>query len=124
MKTMPKKKERQSINVSAKVWDALFDRKVTLESNTRKDVGMDKAIQDLLSIRSISEFAYWFELNYERLGFTTMQQSASVSHPIYTMKQQNMVLKVALELRTSEFLEFYQHPEQFDMVMCLENDAR
>jgi len=121
---MPKKHNRRSVNVSSQVWDAIFDRKIALELITRKDMGMDKAIQDLLSVRYISEFAYWFELNFERLGFTEINESGKVLHPSYIMKQNNMDLKVALELRTSDFLAFYTHPEQFDLVLCLENDAR
>lgn len=121
---MPKKKGRVSVTVSPEVWDDVFDRKVALEALKRKDVGMSKAIEDLLAIRHIAEFVYWFELNCEKMGFTRIFEYSVGLHPTFFVEQDGRELCVALELRTSDFSKVLQESKSIDLVVCLENDTK
>lgn len=121
---MPKKKGRKSITVSSEVWDDVFDRKIALEALKREDVGMGKAIEDLLAIRHIAEFVYWFELNCEKMGFTKIFDYSVGLHPCFFVEQDGRRLCVALELRSSDFPKVLQESESIDLIICLENDTK
>jgi len=124
---MTKKKGSNPIRVSPKAWDQIFDHKVTLELSERKSIGMGKAIEDILKIKRLSEFAYWFELNSEKLGLKIDPYyllGKSLCYPVEKKGEDFNVDNVVLVLRTSDLTRFHTEPPRPDLVVCLENDAK
>lgn len=119
---MPKNSPKSHIRVKPRVWDAVFDRKLALESVTRKPIFMGEAVEDLLKIHHISEFVYWFELNCEKLGFTKILPYSIGLHPTFQVERDGEQLNIALELRSSDFPKIFRETMCVDIIVCLEND--
>lgn len=121
---MPKKKGKEHIRVTPKVWDQVFDHKLALELTKRKNISMSKAVEDLLRIKRLNEFAYWFEINSEKLGIKLDPYYSLNLSLCYPVEKDGKEIDVALVVRTSDLTKIYQEPAHVDLVICLEEDAK